>query len=128
MGLADSYVYLGSQRWILPQDAYAHAHEALCKALELDESLAEAHSSLGWLNWRYDWNFPVAEREFRYALELNTFNSRSFDSAITGSILETGLRPWGTSVDPSTNIRRNRSGVIGTRLDPDLIRYFPSRL
>ena len=71
VGLADSYVYLGSQRWVLPQDAYAHAHEALRKALELDESLAEAHSSLGWLNWRYDWNFPVAEKEFRYALELN---------------------------------------------------------
>src|SRR5215469_8985864 len=29
VGLADSYVYLGSQRWVLPQDAYAHAHEAL---------------------------------------------------------------------------------------------------
>ena len=74
VGLADSYVYLGSQRWVSPQEAYAHAHEALRKALELDQTLAEAHSSLGWLTWRYDWNFPMAEKEFRYALELNPNN------------------------------------------------------
>jgi eukaryotic-like serine/threonine-protein kinase len=71
VGLADSYVYLGSQRWVLPKEASAHAREALQKALELDHTLAEAHSSLGWLSWRYDWNFPMAEKEFRYALELN---------------------------------------------------------
>jgi tetratricopeptide (TPR) repeat protein len=43
----------------------------LNKALELDNSLGEAHSSLGWLSWRYEWNWPRAEKEFRYALELN---------------------------------------------------------
>ena len=71
VGLADSYVYMGSQRWVPPQEASAHAGEALRKALELDPTLGPAHSSLGWLSWRYDWNWPVAEREFRYALELN---------------------------------------------------------
>ena len=71
VGLADSYVYMGSQRWVPPQEAYTHARDSLRKALELDESLGEAHSSLGWLSWRYDWNWPLAEREFKYALELN---------------------------------------------------------
>jgi eukaryotic-like serine/threonine-protein kinase len=71
VGLADSYVYMGSQRWVPPQEASARAGEALRKALELDGTLGEAHSSLGWLNWRYDWNWPMAEREFKYALELN---------------------------------------------------------
>ena len=71
VGLADSYVYMGSQRWVPPLEAYAHAREALRKALDLDETLGEAHSSLGWLSWRYDWNWPLAEREFKYALELN---------------------------------------------------------
>ncbi len=71
VGLADSYVYMGSQRWVPPQEASAHAREALHRALELDETLGPAHSSLGWLSWRYDWNWPVAEREFRYALELS---------------------------------------------------------
>jgi eukaryotic-like serine/threonine-protein kinase len=71
VGLADSYVYMGSQRWVAPQEAYANARETLHKALELDPTLGEAHSSLGWLSWRYDWNWPTAEKEFRLALELN---------------------------------------------------------
>ena len=71
VGLADSYIYLGSQRWVPPQQAYARASDTLNKALELDNSLGEAHSSLGWLSWRYEWNWPRAEKEFRYALELN---------------------------------------------------------
>ncbi|HET7893151.1 MAG TPA: protein kinase [Candidatus Sulfotelmatobacter sp.] len=71
VGLADSYVYMGSQRWVAPQEAYAKAHEALKQALALDPTLGEAHSSLGWMSWRYDWNWPVAEKEFRLALELN---------------------------------------------------------
>ncbi len=71
VGLADSYVYMGSQRWMAPQEAYANAREVLHKALELDPTLGEAHSSLGWLSWRYDWNWPTAEKEFRLALELN---------------------------------------------------------
>jgi serine/threonine protein kinase/Tfp pilus assembly protein PilF len=71
VGLANSYVYMGSQRWVPPQEAHAHAQEALRKALELDETLGEAHSSLGWLSWRYDWDWPLAEREFKYGLELN---------------------------------------------------------
>jgi eukaryotic-like serine/threonine-protein kinase len=71
VGLADSYVYMGSQRWVAPQEAYAKAREALQKAMSLDQTLGEAHSSLGWMSWRYDWNWPVAEKEFRLALELN---------------------------------------------------------
>ena len=74
VGLADSYIYMGSQRWVSPSEAFAHGTQALRKALELDPGLGEAHSSLGWLNWRFDWNFPVAEKEFRYGLELNPNN------------------------------------------------------
>jgi eukaryotic-like serine/threonine-protein kinase len=71
VGLADSYVYMGSQRWLPPQEAYAQARENLRKALELDPTLGEAHSSLGWMSWRYEWNWATAEKEFRYALEVN---------------------------------------------------------
>jgi eukaryotic-like serine/threonine-protein kinase len=71
VALADSYQYLGSFRWLSPQEAYRHANESLSKALELDETLGEAHSTLGWLRWRYDWDWRNAEKEFNYALELN---------------------------------------------------------
>jgi tetratricopeptide (TPR) repeat protein len=47
------------------------AKAALNKALQLDETVGEAHTLLGWLSWRYDWDWPTAEREFNYALELN---------------------------------------------------------
>jgi eukaryotic-like serine/threonine-protein kinase len=70
-GLADSYQYLGSFRWLPPQEAYRHANESIRKALELNETLGEAHSTLGWLSWRYDWDWRTAEKEFNYALELD---------------------------------------------------------
>jgi TolB-like protein/predicted Ser/Thr protein kinase len=71
IGLADCYRTLGDFRWLPPQDAYRHAKEALRKALELDETLGEGHTTLGWLSWRYDWDWRTAEKEFNYALEVN---------------------------------------------------------
>ena len=71
VGLADCYENLGSFRWVPPPDAYRPAKEALNKALRLDEALGEAHTELGWLSWRYDWDWPTAEREFNYALQLS---------------------------------------------------------
>ena len=70
-GLADCYLALGSLRWLAPQDASQPAKQAIRKALELDETLGEVHSSLGWLSWRQDWDWATAERELRYAVELN---------------------------------------------------------
>ena len=39
--------------------------------MQLDESLGEAHSTLGYLNWQYDWDWQAAERELRHAIDLN---------------------------------------------------------
>jgi tetratricopeptide (TPR) repeat protein len=39
--------------------------------LQLDQALGEAHSSLGYLEWQFEWNWQQAEKEFRYAIELN---------------------------------------------------------
>ena len=50
---------------------YARARAAAKKALELDETLAEAHFSLGMVLLRQNWNFSGAERELRRSLELN---------------------------------------------------------
>ena len=41
------------------------------KALELDNTLGEAHAALGFAEWFYDWDWPTAEREFKAAIELN---------------------------------------------------------
>jgi TolB-like protein/DNA-binding winged helix-turn-helix (wHTH) protein len=71
VGLADCYMSLGAQRRISPQDAYRHSSELIREALQLDATLGEAHASLAYLSWQYEWNWSNAEREFRSALELN---------------------------------------------------------
>jgi eukaryotic-like serine/threonine-protein kinase len=71
VGLADCYLDLGAYRWLPPQDAYRHGSEAIHKALELDGTLGEAHSSLGYLDWQYSWDWLAAEREIRRAIDLN---------------------------------------------------------
>jgi serine/threonine-protein kinase len=70
-GLADSYITLGD--WIvLPQnEAYPKAIAAAKKALEIDDSIAQAYCSLAYLTFIYNWNWEEAERTFNKALELN---------------------------------------------------------
>lgn len=71
-GLADAYAFLASSTggWS-PREAYPKAKAAALKALEIDEALGEAHSSLGFFSLLYDWNLPEAEREFKRAIELS---------------------------------------------------------
>ena len=55
----------------LPDEVFPKAKAAVSKALELDDSLAEAHASLAYILTYYDWNWADAEREFQRALTLN---------------------------------------------------------
>ena len=68
--LADCYFSLGAYRALSPEGAYGSAKEALRRALELDGSLGEAHSTLATLTWWHEWDWAAAEREFTLALEL----------------------------------------------------------
>ncbi len=70
-GLADSYDVLSFYSVMPPAEAYPKAKDAAKKALEIDPNLAEAHTSLGYALWNYDWDWTGAERENRRALELN---------------------------------------------------------
>jgi tetratricopeptide (TPR) repeat protein len=71
-GIAEAYGFLASSTggW-RPHDAYPKAEAAALKALELDDSLGEAHCSLGFSRLLYDWNFAEAEREFEKAVQLS---------------------------------------------------------
>ena len=69
-GQARSYYNLGQFRWVSPQDAYRPAKQAALKALELDPNNCDAHYLLGWLAWRYDWDWPAVDREVSAAYEL----------------------------------------------------------
>jgi TolB-like protein/DNA-binding winged helix-turn-helix (wHTH) protein len=82
VGLADSYLDLGSYRWLPPQDAYRRSSEAVHKALQLDEALGEAHSTLGDLDWQYGWDWPGADKELRYAIDLNPNYIQAHESLV----------------------------------------------
>ncbi|MBI3476959.1 MAG: winged helix-turn-helix domain-containing protein [Acidobacteria bacterium] len=70
-GLADCYVLLGYYSALSPTEAYPKAKVAARRALELDPSLGEAHTSLAGALQDYDWNWPEVEREHKLAVELS---------------------------------------------------------
>jgi tetratricopeptide (TPR) repeat protein len=72
-GLAESYITLG-QPWvgdIPPKEVLPQAKAAATKALEIDDSLGDAHSALAHVIELYDSDWQGAEKEYRRALELN---------------------------------------------------------
>jgi serine/threonine protein kinase/Tfp pilus assembly protein PilF len=70
-GLADCYSMLEQVQVITAKEAFPKARELAKKALEIDETLAEAHTSLAFVLECYDWDWIGMEREFRRAIELN---------------------------------------------------------
>lgn len=72
-GLSDVYALLGT--WpnarIPRSETMARARAAALKALEIDDTMAEAHASLASVSLLYDWNWPLAEKEFQRAIQLN---------------------------------------------------------
>ncbi|HEX6314736.1 MAG TPA: protein kinase, partial [Gemmatimonadaceae bacterium] len=70
VGLADSYALHVDYRSVPVAEGFERAKSYARKAIALDESLAEAHASLAWSLFIYDWDWTEAEREFRRAIEL----------------------------------------------------------
>ena len=70
-GLADARISLGFQGYEQPNATMPQAKEAALRAVALDPTLGEGHSSLGSIYLLYDWNWSKAEEEFLRALELS---------------------------------------------------------
>jgi TolB-like protein/DNA-binding winged helix-turn-helix (wHTH) protein len=73
-GLADYFAFLtliGGPEILSPREAMTQARQAAEKGLQLDDSLADTHASMGHILHNYDWDFRGAEREFQRAIELN---------------------------------------------------------
>jgi TolB-like protein/Tfp pilus assembly protein PilF len=72
VGLSDSYgMTTSTASTFPPSEAGLKAKEAALRALELDDTVSEAHVSLGRVKMNFEWDWPAAEREFRRAIELN---------------------------------------------------------
>jgi TolB-like protein/Tfp pilus assembly protein PilF len=70
-GRADAYAVVPALVGVAPRDYFPKAEAAARKALELDDTLAEAHTSLAYALLFYDFDLPQATREFQRAIELN---------------------------------------------------------
>jgi serine/threonine protein kinase/Flp pilus assembly protein TadD len=81
VGLADAY-YIGTRA---DKEKVRQSREAAKRALAIDDSLGEAHTSLARILWQYDWNWQEAERELKRALELDP--GSAFTHRIYGSYL-----------------------------------------
>jgi TolB-like protein/DNA-binding winged helix-turn-helix (wHTH) protein len=70
VGLADSYALLATTRASRPGEVIPKAKQAVLKALAFDDTIAEAHTTLGWVK-EAEWDWTGSDAEFRKALELD---------------------------------------------------------
>ena len=116
-GLSDCYGLLGFSGLVPPNEAYPKAKVAALKALEIDDSLGEAHTSLAVIKTSYDWNWPGAEKEIQRAFVLNP--SYAFAHLIRGSLLmmtgrpEEGIAEYrrGVELDPLSIVMNRGLGL-----------------
>ncbi len=80
-GLAALYNNQANYNFALtpPKDAWAKAKAAARKALQLDDTLASAHSSLALVAYQWEWDWPGAEKEFKRSLELDSTSVSTYD-------------------------------------------------
>lgn len=76
-GLAEAYRSLAITSDVRPRDAFPQAKAAALKALAIDESLAEPHSTLAMVHMWFDWDWVAAEREAKRAISLNPNSAAS---------------------------------------------------
>ena len=70
-GMADAYFILTWRGWLHNPEGYIRAKGFALQALEIDNNLAEAHTSLGWLLFWSEWKWEEARKELNRAIELN---------------------------------------------------------
>jgi eukaryotic-like serine/threonine-protein kinase len=70
-GMADSFSLMAAYKMMPQKLPFTEAKAAALKAVELDGELAQAHTSLALVSWLYDWDWELADREFRKAIELD---------------------------------------------------------
>jgi DNA-binding winged helix-turn-helix (wHTH) protein/Tfp pilus assembly protein PilF len=73
-GLAEAY-YALSTTYLPPREAMPKARAAVMKALEIDGTLSEAHSTLGMIGMLYDWDWAEADRAYQRAIEFSPRNA-----------------------------------------------------
>jgi tetratricopeptide (TPR) repeat protein len=71
VGITDVFLVLGLWSFIPPKEAFTKAKASITKALEIDDSLGEVYSSMGFISVSFEWDWSAAEKNYRRGLELN---------------------------------------------------------
>jgi serine/threonine protein kinase/tetratricopeptide (TPR) repeat protein len=79
-GLAEGYRSLGLAGEMAPKEVFPQAKAAAQRAIELDDTLAEAHAVLGYIIFWHDWDWKAAEDEIKRAVELNPDSAEAHHS------------------------------------------------
>jgi serine/threonine-protein kinase len=134
VGLADSYALHVDYRSVPVNEGFELAKANARKAIALDESLAEAHASLAWSLFIYDWDWNAAEREFRRAIELAPGYATghqwfAFLQIARGQIEEALIEAhMSQELDPaSVSIRRGLGGIYAYARRYEQARYHTER-
>jgi TolB-like protein/DNA-binding winged helix-turn-helix (wHTH) protein/Flp pilus assembly protein TadD len=116
-GLANSYLL--SAGWLImsPAEAYPKARGAALRAVQLDENLAEAHTTLAEVQHEYEWLWASAEREFRRGIELNP------NSAIAHKSYAEFLMHGGRNVEAVAEMERARDLDPLSLIDDSLLGF-----
>jgi serine/threonine protein kinase/tetratricopeptide (TPR) repeat protein len=119
VGLAGAYGLCGNYGILTSQEALSRKESAARKALELDDTLAEAHVALATVRLRRDWDWAGAEKEFKHALEMEPGNagfhySYGFGYLFPLGRLDEGIAEMKRAVDlaPLSSIINANLGVM----------------
>ncbi len=144
VGLADSYKLPATYGLVPTREGFPRAKAAVQRALEIDNSLAEAHAELGDIAASYDWDWTTSEREYKRALELNPNSAgahlgyafsylcpmRRFDEAVREAKRAQELEPLSLSINTNlgavlTTARRYDEAIAQLQktveLDPNYV-------
>jgi TolB-like protein len=129
-GLADAYGELGGALIYRPPiETLPKAKAAAMKAVELDDTLAEAHVALAMTQWFYDWDWPSAEREFKRAIELNPNSAISHQHYAIGLLTRSrfdesiGEGERAQVLDPLSTGQLEYTYLVARRYDESIARY-----
>jgi tetratricopeptide (TPR) repeat protein len=107
-GLADNYNLASFLNFFPPGEVMPKAKAAAAKALEIDDGLAEAHVSLGYASFTYDWDWTAAGRHFDRAVAMNPFYVKNhafyplYLSSLGRSEEAVAIAKWALDFDPAS--------------------------
>lgn len=123
-GLTAAHISLPISSDVPPAESFPQAKAAATKALEIDESLADAHTYLAFVKFWYDWDWADAEVETKRALALNP-NSAEAHRAY--AILLSQLGRQGEAIAEGARARELDPLALITRTNEALFLYYAGR-